>query len=114
MKLTPDRFRLFPNSLHRACDRLTGNYYSVHSCRMCCSTSNFRIGHHPAATSDEGFPARYNPSSMTVFNANVVSDQQLDWTILRDGGVALYWQPEVLAGDVNWLQSNGYTIADFD
>jgi RNAse (barnase) inhibitor barstar len=51
---------------------------------------------------------------MTVFNENVVSDQQLDWTILRDGGVALYWQPEVLAGDVNWLQSNGYMIADFD
>jgi hypothetical protein len=37
---------------------------------------------------------------MTVFNANVVNDQQLDWTILRDGGVALYWRPEVLAEDV--------------
>jgi hypothetical protein len=28
--------------------------------------------------------------------------------------VALYWQPEVLAGDVKWLQSNGYVIPDFD
>jgi RNAse (barnase) inhibitor barstar len=51
---------------------------------------------------------------MTVFNANVVSDQQLDWTILRDGGVALYWQPEVLAGDVKWLRSKRYVITDFD
>lgn len=42
-----------------------------------------------------------------------MSDDQLDWTILRDGGVALYWQPEILAGDVTWFRSNGYTTAEF-
>jgi len=51
---------------------------------------------------------------MTVFNANDVSDQQLDWTILRDGGVALYWQPEVLAEDIKWFMSNGYRTIEFD
>lgn len=51
---------------------------------------------------------------MSVFNASTVNNQQLDWTILRDGGVALYWQPEVLAGDVKWLQSNGYMVAEFE
>ena len=31
----------------RSCHRQPGNYYSVHSCRMCYSTSNFRVAHHP-------------------------------------------------------------------
>lgn len=51
---------------------------------------------------------------MSVFNAGIVSDGQLDWTILRDGGVALYWQSEVLAGDAAWLRANGYTTAEFE
>jgi hypothetical protein len=51
---------------------------------------------------------------MTVFNANEVTDQQLDWTILRDGGVALYWRPEVLATDLKWLETNAYRIVEFD
>jgi RNAse (barnase) inhibitor barstar len=38
----------------------------------------------------------------------------LDWTILRDGGVALYWRPEILAEDVSWLESNDYRIVSFE
>lgn len=57
---------------------------------------------------------RYNPLSMTVFSANEVNDQQLDWTILRDGGVALYCKPEILTQDLNWLESKGYGIVSFE
>jgi RNAse (barnase) inhibitor barstar len=49
-----------------------------------------------------------------VFNVNEVTDQQLDWTILRDGGVALYCRPEVLATDLKWLETNAYRIVEFD
>jgi len=52
--------------------------------------------------------------AMAVFNADEVNDQQLDWTTLRDGGVALYWRPEVLANDLSWLAANGYTIIQFE
>ena len=51
---------------------------------------------------------------MAVFSANEVTDQQLDWTILRDGGVALYWRLEVLAKDLDWLRTNGYSVVEFD
>jgi hypothetical protein len=51
---------------------------------------------------------------MTVFNAIEVNDQQLDWTILRDGGVALYWKPEILTQDLIWLESKGYRIISFE
>jgi RNAse (barnase) inhibitor barstar len=51
---------------------------------------------------------------MTVFTSDEANDQRRDWTILRDGGVALYWRPEALKLDLNWLESNGYNIVEFD
>jgi RNAse (barnase) inhibitor barstar len=51
---------------------------------------------------------------MAVFNAIGVNDQQLDWIILRDGGVALYWRPETLSDDLKWFAANGYRITEFD
>jgi len=51
---------------------------------------------------------------MAVFNAVDVTDQQLDWTIVRDGGLALYWRPEVLAQDSRWLELKGYRIVEFN
>ena len=51
---------------------------------------------------------------MANFKANEVKDEQRDWIILRDGGVHLYWRQEILAGDVDWLKSNGYRIISFD
>jgi len=53
---------------------------------------------------------RYNPMSMAVFKADKVHDEQLDWIILRDGGVRLYWRLEILTDELNWLKSNGYKI----
>jgi RNAse (barnase) inhibitor barstar len=56
----------------------------------------------------------YNPLAMAVFSTNEVIDQRLDWTVLRDGGVALYWRPEILADDLHWFGSNGYRIVSFE
>jgi RNAse (barnase) inhibitor barstar len=51
---------------------------------------------------------------MASFSADEIDDERLDWTILRDGGVALYWRTEILSDDLNWLQSNGYRLITFD
>jgi RNAse (barnase) inhibitor barstar len=51
---------------------------------------------------------------MASFKADEVNDQQLDWVILRDGGLYLYWRREILADDLNWLESNAYTIISFE
>lgn len=51
---------------------------------------------------------------MAVFEVDEVHDEQLDWIILRDGGVCLYWRQEILTDSVNWLKSNGYKIIPFD
>jgi RNAse (barnase) inhibitor barstar len=72
------------------------------------------LGSELATTRPEPNRDRYNPLSMTVLSANEVNDQQLDWTILRDGGVALYCKPEILTQDLNWLESKGYGIVSFE
>jgi len=51
---------------------------------------------------------------MAVFTAEEANDQRRDWTILRDGGIALYWRPEALRMDLNWLETNEYNIVEFD
>jgi RNAse (barnase) inhibitor barstar len=40
--------------------------------------------------------------------------QRLDWQILRDGGIALYWRNEYLAQDAQWLKEHDYHVYDFD
>jgi RNAse (barnase) inhibitor barstar len=52
--------------------------------------------------------------AMAVFKVDEVHDEQFDWTILRDGGVCLYWRQEILTDEVNWLKSNGYKIISFE
>lgn len=51
---------------------------------------------------------------MAPFDLNQVDDQQLDWVILRDGGIALYWRPEMLAADLEWFEANKYVVHSFD
>jgi RNAse (barnase) inhibitor barstar len=51
---------------------------------------------------------------MAIFSPHEADDQRRDWIILRDGGVALYWRPEVLKKDVDWLEEQGYNIVEFD
>jgi len=51
---------------------------------------------------------------MAVFSTDEPNDHRLDWTILRDGGVELYWRPDILADDIDWLESNGYKVISFE
>lgn len=51
---------------------------------------------------------------MAIFTTAEADNQQLDWTILRDGGVYLYWRQEILADDLKWLKSNGYRVVTFE
>ncbi|MFP5234374.1 MAG: barstar family protein [Acidobacteriota bacterium] len=51
---------------------------------------------------------------MTAFNEEASNEQALDWTILRDGGIVLYWRSKFLADDLSWLEQNGYQIVSFD
>jgi RNAse (barnase) inhibitor barstar len=37
-----------------------------------------------------------------------------DWAIFQNGWVAMYWRPEILDHDANWLASNQYNIYRFD
>jgi hypothetical protein len=57
--------------------------------------------------------ASYNSVAMAI-KSDEVDDKQLDWIILRDGGVQLYWLDEILSDDLRWLKSNGYKIISFD
>jgi RNAse (barnase) inhibitor barstar len=52
--------------------------------------------------------------AMAVFKDDEVDDERLDWIILRDGGVCLYWREEILTDEANWLKLNGYKIISFD
>ena len=51
---------------------------------------------------------------MTLFSNSPDDWQKLDWQMLRDGGVALYRQPEYLTEDVRWLVGRNYDIYTFD
>ena len=52
--------------------------------------------------------------AVAIFSPNEDNEQRRDWSILRDGGVALYWRPEALNKDLGWLDANGYNIIEFD
>jgi RNAse (barnase) inhibitor barstar len=51
---------------------------------------------------------------MAVFSAKEENEQRLDWSILQNGGVALYWSAEIFTDDLSWFQSNGYHVVQFD
>lgn len=51
---------------------------------------------------------------MTVFQNNPNEWQRLDWSILQNGWISLYWKMEILERDLLWFQSTQYSIVDFD
>jgi RNAse (barnase) inhibitor barstar len=51
---------------------------------------------------------------MAVFSSDEDTVNRRDFDILRDGGVALYWRPEALRMDLNWLESNEYNVVEFE
>jgi hypothetical protein len=53
-------------------------------------------------------------SNMAPFSNSPEDWQRLDWEILRDSGIALYWRHEYLTEDVQWLTAHNYDTYQFD
>ena len=51
---------------------------------------------------------------MATFDAQEQKKETLDWRILRDGGIALYWRREYLDQDLEWFRKQNYQIYSFD
>jgi hypothetical protein len=51
---------------------------------------------------------------MAPFTDDESSWSRLDYVLLRDGGVALYWADHVLREDLAWLRGQGYAICELD
>lgn len=49
---------------------------------------------------------------MAVFQGDDFN--RLDWHLLQNGAISLYFQSSVLAGDVAWLAEHGYVIHEFE
>ena len=50
---------------------------------------------------------------MTAFTRDTSRWQRLDWQLLLNGGVALYFKDPILLADAGWLKDNGYLIYEF-
>jgi len=50
---------------------------------------------------------------MAIFR-NDENLQRLDWELLQNGAVTLYFRPEVLAQDIEWLKTHDYRVDAFD
>jgi Barstar (barnase inhibitor) len=50
---------------------------------------------------------------MPSFNNTPDDWQRLDWQILRDGGIQLYWRREYLVEDVQWFAKHDYEVFEF-
>ena len=54
---------------------------------------------------------------MNGTNFKDVSDnwaQRLDWRILQNGPIALYFNPKILDDDITWFENQQYVICSFD
>ena len=52
-------------------------------------------------------------ANMPSFNNTSDDWQRLDWQILRDGGIQLYWRREYLLADTEWFVKHDYEVFDF-
>jgi Barstar (barnase inhibitor) len=50
---------------------------------------------------------------MTSFTGQPDEWQRLDWHLLQNGGVTLYFRPAVLNEDLDWLRNNHYELYQF-
>ena len=51
---------------------------------------------------------------MAIFRNEPEEFQRLDWELLQNGAVTLYFRPQVLAADVDWLKDHDYRVDTFD
>jgi hypothetical protein len=52
-------------------------------------------------------------TAMAVFHGDD-DYQRLDWALLQNGAVSLYYRTEILAEDIAWLVAHGYVVHEFD
>ena len=51
---------------------------------------------------------------MAIFQNKPKEWQRLDWSILQNGPISLYWKTQVLENDLSWFKEEKYTLVDFD
>src|SRR5437899_622956 len=51
---------------------------------------------------------------MSAFNNDPAEWQRLDWQLLQNSSVSLYYSPAILAADLAWLTDNGYVVRSLD
>jgi hypothetical protein len=51
---------------------------------------------------------------MAPFTHQEEHENRLDWQILRDGSIALYWRRELLDEDILWFRQQNYQIFSFN
>jgi len=51
---------------------------------------------------------------MAIFRDEPEEFERLDWMLLQDGAVTLYFRPQVLAEDIEWLKEHDYEVDTFD
>jgi len=51
---------------------------------------------------------------MAIFRNEPEVFQRLDWMLLQNGAVTLYFRPQVLVEDVEWLKRHDYRVDSFE
>lgn len=51
---------------------------------------------------------------MAAFSDDPETLERLDWRLLQNGPVTVYWRPEYMREDVAWLKTHGYIVHQFD
>ena len=51
---------------------------------------------------------------MAAFTGDPDETTRLDWRILQNGAICLYFQRHILDEDVAWLREHGYEVHEFD
>ncbi|GAA0960275.1 hypothetical protein GCM10009554_75150 [Kribbella koreensis] len=51
---------------------------------------------------------------MVAFDPDRALDNSVDYRLMMNGFVTLFWSPEVLANTVDWLAEHGYRLARAD
>jgi RNAse (barnase) inhibitor barstar len=55
-----------------------------------------------------------NGAAGAAFTGTPDDRERLDWKLLQNGAIALYYKQPVLAEDSAWLQAHGYTVYTLD
>lgn len=51
---------------------------------------------------------------LAAFSDDSETFRRVDWRLLQNGPVNLYWRPAYIREDVQWLEEHGYIVHHFD